>query len=48
LIDGTDVSAISPAIDRFKDVPASKAAETISTGVYNLMWDLASSDIPLS
>src|SRR5450432_471442 len=45
LIDGTDVSAVSAVIDRFKDVMASKAAKTISTGIYNLMWDLASSEI---
>ncbi len=46
LIDGTDVSAISAVVaDRFTDV-ASTSAETISTGVYNLMWDLAKSDIP--
>jgi hypothetical protein len=44
LIDGTDVRAISAAIaDRLRDAPM--AAETISTGVYKLMWDLAKSDI---
>jgi hypothetical protein len=49
LIDGTDVRAISAAItDRLGDVPAPMAAETISTGVYKLMWDLAKSDIRLS
>jgi proline iminopeptidase len=49
LIDGTDVSAISTAItDRLGDVSVSRAAETISTGVYNLMWDLAKSDIQSS
>jgi hypothetical protein len=49
LIDGTHVNAISAAMtDRFKDVAASKSAETISTGIYNLMWDLAKSDIPPS
>jgi hypothetical protein len=45
LIDGTDVNAISMIVHRFNDAP-SKSAETISTGVYNLMWDLAKSDIP--
>jgi hypothetical protein len=49
LIDGTDVRAISAAItDRLGDVPAPMAAETISTGIYKLMWDLAKSDISLS
>ena len=47
LIDGTHVNAIAATIaDRFKDVARSKSAETISSGVYNLMWDLAKSDIP--
>ncbi len=46
LIDATDVRAVSAAItDRLGDVPAPMAAETISTGVYKLMWDLAKSDI---
>jgi hypothetical protein len=40
LIDATDVRAVSAAID----VPA-PMAETISTGIYKLMWDLAKSDI---
>jgi len=49
LIDGTDVRAISAVItDRLGDVPAPMAAETISTGIYKLMWDLAKSDISLS
>jgi hypothetical protein len=49
LIDGTDVRAISAAItDRLRDMVAPMAAETISTGVYKLMWDLAKSDIWLS
>src|SRR6202158_6208024 len=44
LIDGTDVRAISAAIaDRLRDAPMS--SETISTGIYKLMWDLAKSDI---
>jgi hypothetical protein len=45
LIDGTDVDAISAVMDRFKDVKASTAAETISSGIYTLMWDLAKSEI---
>jgi hypothetical protein len=44
LIDATDVRAVSAAItDRLGDAPL--AAETISTGVYKLMWDLAKSDL---
>jgi hypothetical protein len=47
LIDGTDVNAISAAIAaRFKNATALASAETVSTGVYRLMWDLAKSDIP--
>jgi hypothetical protein len=46
LIDATDVRAVAAAITgRLGDVPAPMAAETISTGVYKLMWDLARSDI---
>ena len=49
LIDATDMRAVSAAIiGRLGDVPAPMAAETISTGVYKLMWDLAKSDIRLS
>jgi hypothetical protein len=49
LIDATDMRAVSAAITgRLGDVPAPMAAETISTGVYKLMWDLAKSDIWLS
>jgi hypothetical protein len=49
LIDATDVRAVSAAItDRLGDVPAPIAADTISTGVYKLMWDLAKSDVRLS
>jgi hypothetical protein len=49
LIDGTHVSAISLAItDRLMEEPAPITAETISIGIYNLMWDLASNDIRLS
>ena len=46
LIDATDVRAVSAAVtDRLGDVPARTATETISTGIYKLMWDLAKSDI---
>ena len=49
LIDATDMRAVSAAITgRLGDVPAPMAAETISTGVYKLMWDLTKSDIRLS
>jgi hypothetical protein len=48
LIDATDVRAVSAAItDRLGEVPA-PMAETISTGVYKLMWDLAKSDLRLT
>jgi hypothetical protein len=49
LIDATDMRAVSAAITgRLGDLPAPMAAETISTGVYKLMWDLAKNDIRLS
>ena len=44
LIDGTNVNAISAAIPAFTS-PA--AGTQVSAGVYNLMWDLARSDIRL-
>ena len=48
LIDGTDVKAVSAALAaRLGNNPAFKPA-VISTGVYNLVWDLAKSDVPLS
>jgi hypothetical protein len=48
LIDATDVKAVSAALAaRLGNNTAFKPA-VISTGVYNLMWDLAKSDIPLS
>jgi hypothetical protein len=48
LVDGTDVDAISAAIaNRFTDAAALKTSAVIATGVYNLMWDLANSDIPV-
>ena len=45
LIDGTNVNAISAAIPAFTG-PAGFALRTqVSTGVYNLMWDLARGDL---
>jgi hypothetical protein len=47
LIDGTHTSAVAAIIAaRFADAAGFKPATVISTGVYNLMWDLARSDIP--
>jgi hypothetical protein len=47
LIDGTDVNAVAAAIAaRFKNADALRSTETISTGIYLLMWDLAKSDLP--
>jgi hypothetical protein len=49
LIDGTQVNAISAAIAaRFTGPAAFDGAKQISTGIYDLMWDLAKSDIPPS
>jgi hypothetical protein len=46
LIDGTDVKAVSRVtMTRFGATPAIKSA-VIARGVYNLMWDLAKSEIP--
>ena len=48
LIDGTEVSAISAVIAaRFTGSAAFGSAAQISSGIYKLMWDLASSDVPL-
>jgi hypothetical protein len=41
LIDATDVSAVPAAAARF----ATFQSETVSSGVYRLMWDLAKSDL---
>jgi hypothetical protein len=47
LIDGTHVSAVSAVVAaRFADAAAFSPATVISTGIYNLMWDLTKSDIP--
>jgi hypothetical protein len=49
LIDGTQVNAISAAIAaRFTGPAAFDGGKQISTGIYDLMWDLAKSDIPPS
>src|SRR4051812_24477695 len=48
LIDGTHVSAVSAIVAaRFADTAGFAPATVISTGIYNLMWDLAKSDIPM-
>jgi hypothetical protein len=48
LIDGTHVSAVSAIVAaRFADAAGFNPATLISTGIYNLMWDLAKSDIPI-
>jgi hypothetical protein len=47
LIDGTHVSAVSDVIgSRFSGPAISKLARPVSSGTYNLLWDLAMSDIP--
>jgi hypothetical protein len=46
LIDGTNPSAISSVLARFTGTAAS--ATQVSSGVYDLMWDLANSDMPRS
>jgi hypothetical protein len=48
LIDGTDVKAVSAALAARLGNNAALKPAVVSTGVYNLMWDLAKSDIPLS
>ncbi len=46
LIDGTDVNAVAAVLTaRVADNAAFKSA-VISTGLYNLMWDLAKTDLP--
>jgi hypothetical protein len=47
LIDGTNVSAISAILAaRFIGTVAPGGARLISSGIYQLMWDLAKSDLP--
>ena len=48
LIDGTHVNAIAPAIAARFTGSAFAPGIKVSTGSYNLMWDLARSDIALS
>jgi hypothetical protein len=48
LIDGTHIDAISATLTTHFAAAAFTSATVISTGVYNLMWDLAKSDIPPS
>lgn len=47
LIDGTDLKAVSAALAARLGNSTTFKPTAISTGVYNLMWDLAKSDIPL-
>jgi hypothetical protein len=48
LIDGTEVNAISAVIAaRFTGLAVFGSAAQISSGIYKLMWDLASSDVAL-
>jgi hypothetical protein len=47
LVDGTNVSAITNALAaRFTGTAAPSGAELISSGIYDLLWDLAKSDLP--
>jgi hypothetical protein len=49
LIDGTNVDAVSTLLTaRFSTTAARAEAKQISSGIYDLMWDLAQSDIPRS
>jgi hypothetical protein len=48
LIDATDVKAVSAALAACLGNNTALKPAVISTGIYNLMWDLAKSDIPLS
>jgi hypothetical protein len=48
LIDGTDVKAVAAALAARLGNNAAVKPVVISTGVYNLIWDLAKSDIPSS
>jgi hypothetical protein len=46
LIDGTDVGAITSTLAaRFTGTAASAGAQMISSGIYDLLWDLAKNDI---
>ncbi|MGH6715544.1 MAG: hypothetical protein ACREDC_05050 [Bradyrhizobium sp.] len=49
LIDGTTADAVvSVLATRFAEDTASMPATQLSSGVYNLMWDLAKGDLPTS
>jgi hypothetical protein len=48
LIDATDVKSVSAALAARLGNNAAIKPAVVSTGVYNLMWDLAMSDISLS
>ena len=49
LIDGTGAEAVSAVLaSRFNEAAASEWGTKISAGVYDLMWDLAKSEIPAS
>ena len=46
LIDGTDISAITSTLAaRFTGAAAPQGAQLVSSGIYDLLWDLAKSDI---
>jgi hypothetical protein len=47
LIDGTNVVAITSILAaRFTGTAAPAGAELVSSGIYNLLWDLVKSDLP--
>ena len=47
LIDGTSVSAVSEVMAaRFVGTAAPAHAAQVSSGIYELLWDIAKSDIP--
>ena len=47
LVDGTSISAITTALAaRFTGTAVPTGAQLISSGIYDLLWDLAKSDIP--
>jgi hypothetical protein len=46
LVDGTCVDAVGAAlVSRFTDIVALQISTVVSTGIYDLMWDLSKSDI---
>jgi hypothetical protein len=49
LIDGTSTNAVAAVLtSRFSGAAAPAGASQVSSGIYQLMWDLAKSDIPQS